>query len=224
MAGSSAVFQDSSIISRLDRALVPVERFMALVSGLAAFSLMFLAAYSVLGRQLDKTFVAPVFDAIGVMDGPLMGYVDLIEMLMPLIAILGVSYVQREGGHIRMDIVIGQLRGRLLWAVELLTILLILAVMLALVWGSWAHFDRSFDCARPLCSRDSSIDIGLPIWPSKLIVPIAFAVLSARLTLQAVAYGRALVLGLDRPPAVPLIQSVAEQAAAEAEHLEGSDQ
>lgn len=199
--------------------LLPLEKAMALISGIAAFSLMFLAAYSVAGRQLDKTFLAPALDAIGVMDGPLLGYVDYIEALMPLIAIMGVSYVQREGAHIRMDIIIGQLRGRLLWFFELMAVLLILTLMIALVWGAWSHFDRSFDCARPLCSRDSSIDVSLPIWPSKLVVPVAFGVLVLRLVLQAFAYGRALVLGLESPPAVPLIQSVAEQAAAEADQV-----
>ena len=206
MAGSAAVLQDSSLLSRLDRALLPVERIMALLSGLAAFSLMFLAAYSVSGRKFFNS--------------PLAGYVDYIEAMMPLIAIMGVSYVQRDGGHIRMDILIGQLKGRALWLFEFLGVLLILLLMIALVWGAWSHFDRSFDCARPLCSRDSSIDIGLPIWPSKLLVPIAFAVLCARLVLQAVGYGRAFVLGLERPVAVPLILSVAEQAQAEADQLE----
>ncbi|WP_299549568.1 TRAP transporter small permease subunit [uncultured Tateyamaria sp.] len=209
MAGTSTVLEDSSVLSRLDRALLPIERIMALLSGVAAFSLMFLAAYSVTGREF--------FEA------PLMGYVDLIEMLMPLIAIMGVSYVQRNGGHIRMDIIIGAMRGRLLWLVELIMVLLILVLMIALVWGAWAHFDRSFDCARPFCSRDSSIDISLPIWPSKLLVPIAFAVLCARLVLQAVGYARAFWLNLDSPVAVPLIQSVAAQARAEAEALDGAD-
>ena len=222
MAGASTVLQDSSLLSRLDRALLPIEKATALISGIAAFSLMFLAAYSVAGRQLDKTFVAPLLDSIGLMDGPLLGYVDYIEALMPLIAIMGVSYVQREGAHIRMDIIIGQLRGRLLWFFELISVLLILALMLALLWGAWSHFDRSFDCARPLCSRDSSIDIGLPIWPSKLVVPIAFAVLVLRLLLQSATYARALFLGVESPAAVPLIQSVAEQAKAEAEQLDGA--
>ncbi|MEO0863841.1 MAG: TRAP transporter small permease [Pseudomonadota bacterium] len=207
MAGSATVLEDSSLLSRLDRALVPVERAMALLSGLAAFSLMFLAAYSVTGREFFER--------------PLMGYVDLIEALMPLIAIMGVSYVQRDGGHIRMDIIIGAMRGRLLWLIELIMVLLILVLMIALVWGAWSHFDRSFDCARPFCSRDSSIDISLPIWPSKLIVPVAFAVLCARLVLQAVGYARAFWLNLDRPVAVPLIQSVGAQARAEAEALAG---
>ena len=84
-------------------------------------------------------------------------------------------------------------------------------------------FSRSFDFSSPLWSRDSSIDIGLPIWPAKLVVPVAFSVLALRLVLQIWGYGRALVLGLDHPVAVPLIQSAAEQAMAEAEHLDGRD-
>ncbi|MEL6376932.1 MAG: TRAP transporter small permease, partial [Pseudomonadota bacterium] len=72
-------------------------------------------------------------------------------------------------------------------------------------------------------SRDSTIDVGYPIWPAKLIVPIAFSVLCLRLCLQVWGYGRALVLGLERPVAVPLQQSVAEQAAAEADQLQGRD-
>ncbi|MEM1373260.1 MAG: TRAP transporter small permease [Pseudomonadota bacterium] len=209
MASASPVLADDTLLSRLDRALLPVERALAFISGLAAFSLMFLAVYSVGGREF--------FEA------PLLGYVDLIESLMPFIAILGVSYVQRDGIHIRMDILIGQLSGRVLWFLEFLMVVFILVLILALLWGSWAHFDRSFDCARPLCSRDSTIDIGLPVWPSKIVVPIAFTVLSLRLVLQAWGYGRAFVLGLERPPGVPLPQSAAQQAQAEAEQLEGAD-
>jgi len=100
---------------------------------------------------------------------------------------------------------------------------LIFILMLALIWGSWAHFQRSFDFAAPMWSRDSSIDIGLPIWPAKLIVPMAFTVLALRLLLQIWGYGRAFVLGLENPVAVPLVQSAAEQAMAEAEHLDGRD-
>ena len=205
MAGTSSVLEDNSLLSRLDRALVPVEWFFALISGIAVFSLMFLAVWSVLGRKFFGS--------------PLMGYVDYIETAMPLIAIMGVSYVQRSGGHIRMDMLVGALSGRAKWLFELISILLILVLIVALIWGSWAHFDRSFDCARPLCSRDSTIDIGLPLWPSKLIVPMAFTVLALRLVLQAWGYARALVLGLENPVAVPLILTVAEQAKLEADAL-----
>lgn len=208
MAGSAAVLEDSSLLSKLDRALLPLERFAALVSGVAIFSLMFLAVYSVTGRKFFAS--------------PMMGYVDYIEAAMPIIAIMGVSYVQRDGTHIRMDMLVSALKGRALWFFELISVLLILLLILALTWGAWEHFLRSFDCAKPLCSRDSSIDVGIPIWPSKLIVPIAFGILVMRLALQTVGYGRALVLGLENPVAVPLTLSVAEQAAIEAAALGGS--
>lgn len=209
MAGASSVLEDNSTLSRLDRGLAKLELALAFVSGLGAFALMVLAVVSVTGRNGFNE--------------PLSGYVDWIEFAMPLIAILGISYVQRQGGHIRMDIVVGQLGGRVLWLAELLTTIAVLLLMLALVWGSWAHFDRSFDCTRPLCSRDSSIDIGLPLWPAKLVVPVAFSVICLRLVLQIWGFGRAFVLGLERPVAVPLVMTVAEQAAAEADQVRGHD-
>ena len=126
---------------------------------------------------------------------------------MPVIAFMGVSYVQRYGGHIRMDMIIGKMRGRMLWAMEFFTVTLMLVVMIALIWGSWAHFDRSFDFSKPLWSRDSSIDIGIPMWPSKLLIPVAFGLLSVSLFLQAIGYGRAMVLDLEHPVAVPAIRS-----------------
>ena len=95
-----------------------LERLLALISGLAVFSLMVLAVISVGGRNAANM--------------PLPGYVDWIEQAMPLIAFLGISYVQRDGGHIRMDILISRLHGRALWFFELVSVLLILLLMLAL--------------------------------------------------------------------------------------------
>ncbi len=209
MAGAASVLSDDSFLSHLDRRLYRLERLLALLSGIAVFSLMILAVFSVGGRNLFNQ--------------PLPGYVDWIEQIMPLIAFMGVAYAQRDGGHIRMDIVVGLLRGRVLWLVEFITTLIILVLMLLMVWGSWAHFDRSFDWAAPLWSRDSTIDIGLPIWPAKILAPIAFSVLSLRLMLQLWAYGRAIVSGTENPVGVPLIEDVATQAAREAAHLSGHD-
>ncbi len=209
MAGHASVLEDDSPLSRADRALLRLERFLALLSGLAVFSLMVLAVVSVGGRN--------AFNA------PLPGYVDWIEQAMPLIAFRGLAYVQRDGTQIRMDLLVSRLSGRTLWFFELISVLLILMLMVLLVWGSWAHFLRAFDMSAPLWSRDSSIDIGIPLWPAKLLAPVAFSVLCLRLVLQVWGYGRAFLLGLDAPVAVPLIQDVAAQAAAEAEQLAGHD-
>ena len=203
MATASLVLSDDSTLSRFDHGLLRLEKGFALLSGLAVFSLMVLAVVSVSGRNA--------------LNSPLPGYVDWIEQAMPLIAFMGISYVMREGAHIRMDIVVGQLRGRPLFAVELITTLAVLALMVLLTWGAWAHFQRSFDFAAPMWSRDSSMDIALPIWPAKLMAPLAFGVLCIRLMLQVWAYGRAIKTG--HPIAVPLIPDAAEQARMEADQL-----
>lgn len=203
MATASLVLTDDSVISRIDQALLRLERVLALLSGLAVFSLMILAVVSVGGRNTANT--------------PLPGYVDWIEQAMPLIAFMGISYVMREGGHIRMDIVVGNLRGRVLYAVELITTLAVLLLMALLVWGTWAHFGRSFDFVAPMWSRDSSMDIALPIWPAKLLAPVAFSVLCLRLILQSLAFGRAIITG--HAIAVPLIADAAKQAQLEANQL-----
>ncbi len=203
MAGRSSVLADNSALSKLDRGLYRIESKLALVSGLAVFSLMILAVVSVSGRNF--------------LNHPLSGYVDWIEQAMPLIAFMGISYTQRDGGHIRMDMLVGKLRGRFLWAAEFTTVFFMLLLMLLLIWGSFAHFQRSFDFGSPLWSRDSSMDIALPLWPSKLLAPVAFSVLAVRLVLQLWAYGRAFLTNATDPVAVPLIEDAATQAAHEAD-------
>ena len=207
MAGHASILSDDSLISRIDRTFFKLETFLALIGGLAVFSLMLLAVASVGGRNFFNQ--------------PLPGYVDWIEQFMPLIAFVGVAYCQRLGGHIRMDIVVSRLKGRGLWAAEFVSTLLMLIIMILLVWGSWAHFDRSFDFNAPLWSRDSSLDIRLPLWPAKLLAPFAFSVLCVRLTLHAWGYGRAFLRGEAEPVAVPLVEDAATQAAHEAEAVSG---
>lgn len=207
MATASLVLTDNSTLSKVDQGLLRLERSFALISGLAVFALMVLAVVSVTGRNA--------------MNAPLPGYVDWIEQAMPLIAFMGISFVMREGGHIRMDILVSQLRGRALYLVEFITTLAVLLLMALLVWGSWAHFQRSFDLAAPMWSRDSSMDIALPIWPAKLMAPLAFAVLCLRLCLHVWAYARAVVTG--NPIAVPLIADAATQARMEADQMKANN-
>ncbi|MEG3619652.1 TRAP transporter small permease [Magnetovibrio sp. PR-2] len=202
MAGTSSVLEDASWLSRVDRQLFKVESLLALLGGWTIFSLMILAVISVGGRNLFNS--------------PLAGYVDWIEQAMPLIAFVGIAYCQRLGGHIRMDMVIGRLTGRPLWVMEFLSVFVMLLLMVLLTWGSWSHFDRSFDLAAPLWSRDSSLDIRLPLWPAKLLVPVSFGVLSLRLAVQLLGYGRAILSGTSTPIAVPLIEDAATVAANEA--------
>ena len=64
------------------------------------------------------------------------------------------------------------------------------------------------------------MDIALPLWPAKLLVPVAFATLCLRLCLQVWAYSRAIFTG--RAIGIPLIADAAKQAQMEADQLGGT--
>ncbi len=199
----ASVLKDDSRLSRMDQTLFRVESFLTLTGGLVILALMFLAVTQIVGRKL--------FNA------PIPGFIDWVEQAMAVFAFLGISYCQRVGGHIRMDIVLGMLRGRILWINELISVLVMLLLTVVLTVGSWRHFLRAYQ------NGDSSIDIALPTWPAKLMVPVALSILTLRLVLQLWAYGRALKTGTEQPVAVPLIETAAEQAAREAETVSSTN-
>jgi len=186
-----------------------LEAWLNGISGAAILVLVCVAAVNVLGRKLFNL--------------PLPGFIDWVEQFLAIFAFFGLAYCQRLGGHIRMDIVIGQFRGRKLWLAEILSTLLMLILTSALVYGSWHHFLRSLDFSSPLWSRDSSIDIALPLWPAKLIVSLSLFLLWLRLLLQLWGYGRALRQNSNRPVAVPMILDAGSVADQEVDAMEGVD-
>jgi len=154
------------VVDRGDRMLRPVEDAMNFVAAVAVLFLMMLGVVQVVMR-MRWLFNAPIF-----------GYIDMIELAMPILAVLGISYCQRHGVHIRMDILIQQLRGRVLWIVETFGSLVTLVIIVLLTRFSWVFFHDAY------LSGDSTTDAQLLTWPSKLLVPIAFAIFSLRLLVQ----------------------------------------
>lgn len=206
---SSPVRSDDTLLSRIDRSFLKVEASMNLASGVVIFALVVLAVTNVLGRKLFNI--------------PVPGYVDWTEQFMAFFAFLGLAYCQREGGHIRMDILVGQLHRRPLWIAEFLSTLFMLLLTTALIYGTYHHFLRSFDFASPMWSRDSSIDIALPLWPAKLVVTLAMVTLWIRLAIQLWGFARAARTNAERPVAVPLVQNAATQAMNEADGMDEND-
>ena len=144
MAMKAAVREDDSTLSRLDRALYRIEGWFGLLSGFAVFALMLLAVYSVGGRNFFNS--------------PVRGYVDWIEVTMPLIAFMGISYAQRDGGHIRMDILVSRLRGRALWIAEFVSTFLILVVILLLIWRLYEGMQRYIG------NGETTLFLQFPVW------------------------------------------------------------
>lgn len=203
MSSTHLVLSNDSLLSRIDRTLFWLEARLTLLGGMLILALVLLATTNVLGRWI--------------FDRPINGYIDWVEQAMAFFAFLGIAYTQRLGSHIRMDIVVARLHGRWLWGVEFFSTLLILLLTLVLVYGAWLHFYRAWEIG------DSSLDIDLPTWPAKLVVPISLVFLALRLLLQLWGYGRALWRADPSPVAVPLLEDMASLAAKEAELMLDED-
>lgn len=184
-------------LSTVDRRLGHVETGFNLIAALSIFALMLLGVWQVVGRS--------------VFNMPVRGYIDLVELSMATFAFLGIAYCQRLGGHVRMEMLLKPMRGRLLWSAEIFGTLVALVVIAVLVWYGWGHFLRAYQLG------DTTIDVDLPVWPSKLAVPVAFALLWLRLLVQLLGYLRLAIDPRRSPVAVTTVLSVEQQAAHEIE-------
>ena len=193
----------AGLLATSDRALIPVENLTNLLAAFAIFALMCLGVAQIVLRTVFNT--------------PLTGYIDLVELSMASMAFLGAAYCQRLGAHIRMELLIGRLKGRALWLAESFGLLVAMFIIGVLVWFGWDHFVRSYTLG------DTTIDAEYPVWPSKLLVPIAFAIWWLRLAVQLVGSLRLVIDPTREPVGVVLMKDVAHQAQDEIHEIMGDE-
>ncbi len=191
----------TSSVGRLSLVYSKLENVLNMVAAAAIFLLMMIGVIQIVGRTVFNLGIH--------------GYVDWIEQFAVIYAILGIAYCQRYGSHIRMEIVLTLLKGRALWAVEILGVVVGLILVGILIDTSWDHFMRAWT------RGDSSMDIKLPVWPAKLLVPIALGTLWLRLLLQLFGYFRMFADPSRTPEAVPVVETPEELAQHEIEDVLG---
>lgn len=192
-----------SLLDRLHRGFMPIEDAANLLAAAAIMVLMMLGVLQIVMRT--------------VFNNPINGYIDLVELSMASMAFLGAAYTQRLGSHIRMEMLIGRLSGRSLWALEALGTALAMFIIGVLIYYSFGHFLRSYTLG------DTTIDAEYQVWPSKLLVPIAFSIWWVRLALQFAGALRLAIYPDAKPIAVIEVKDVAEQAQDEIHEVMGDD-
>ena len=98
---SAQLSPGAQLLSTIDRGYFQAEKLLNFVAGIVIMGLMFLGVAQVLGRKL--------------LNMPVPGYVDLVEFAMVVFAFLAISYCQKLGGHVRMELIIGRFHGRTQW-------------------------------------------------------------------------------------------------------------
>jgi len=192
MSSVSELSSQEQLLSKADELLFKVESVFNFAAGVVIFLTMILGVVQIVGRS--------------VFNWPVPAYVDIIEITMAIFAFLGIAYCQKLGGHVRMEIVLKQFKGRTFWIAEVIGTLIAMTIIAILMVYGYDHFLRAY------VNGDSTIDGDFAVWPSKLLIPVAFFVLMCRLTLNLIGFVR-LVRRPDAVPiAIPVIETVVDMA------------
>lgn len=194
----------TAVLTAAHRYWSRLEDGMNLIAAAAIFFLMFVGVFQIVGRTAFNTAIY--------------GYIDYMEQASALFAFLGISYAQRVGAHVRMDLLLRGFSMRFMWAMELFAVLVALVIITVLIESTWENFLRAYQLG------DSTIDIKLPVWPTKLLVPFVLAVLWVRLVLQSADYVRLIRHPDAEPIAVPVIETIEVQAQNEIEEALGREE
>jgi len=190
MANGVGADAQPALLRKADKVLSHVEDSLNLIAAAAVFFLMFVGVAQIVGRTI--------------FDFAIYGYIDWIEQASSLFAFLGIAYAQRLGSHIGMDLTMNW-RPAARWKVELFGVVMTVAIVSVLVWASFTNFLRAYQIG------DSSMDIQLPTWPAKFMVPLALSVLWLRLVLQICGYLRMIRHPDSEPVAVPKLVTIETQ-------------
>jgi TRAP-type C4-dicarboxylate transport system permease small subunit len=196
------------MLRKLDGLSAKLEDALNLVAAVAIFGVMAFGVAQIVSRSVSNVLheLVPAIPPFAIY-----GYIDYVQFIAVLYAMLGIAYCQRLGGHIRMEIVLGLMRGRMLWLLEALAVLLGAVVTVLLIWGTWDNFHNAW------ARGDSSMDINLALWSAKLVVPLMLVILLWRLLLQLWAYAKLIRDPSAEPIGVPLVEDAKKAARREVE-------
>ncbi|MEM7202335.1 MAG: TRAP transporter small permease subunit [Planctomycetota bacterium] len=150
---------------RLSFAIDRLNRGIARAVAWLALAMVLIGAYNAIARFCQRSLGMNLSSN---------AYLEAQWYLFSVLFLLGAPYALRKGSHVRVDVLYAghPLRGRA-WTDLLGTLLLLLPFCGFAIWTSWDFVADS------IAKREMSNDPGgLPRWPLKPIVPMAFLLLA----------------------------------------------
>ena len=177
-AKSLPLLKQFRLFSYPERVIATVDITLNLISVGFIMVLMLFAAAEIVGRYLFNY--------------PIPGHVEIVELIMAAIVFLGISYTQRVGGHIRMDLFITKaLRGRSYHIAEAITLTLSLFAFSIITVASFRFALDAYHVG------DTTTYILWPTWPSKLCIPLGSFMLCLRFILQLIQHIVQALIGVE---------------------------
>jgi tripartite ATP-independent transporter DctM subunit len=118
-------------------------------------------------------------------DAPIPGSIEISSYLLLLTILCGVPYAAAQKMHIAIDILTCRMKPKRLAGLESITLLLVFAVVVLMVWQGIDYASLQFNM-----NRTTAI-LQLPVWPFVLVVAVAGAVLALVIGIELVKTWRA---------------------------------
>jgi TRAP-type mannitol/chloroaromatic compound transport system permease small subunit len=164
---------------RLARGIDAVNRAVGRCAAWLSLAMVLMGVFNALARHFDR--------AVG---GGLSSnaYVEGQWYLFSLVFLLGAPHALRAGAHVRVDVLYGRLPERARHWIDLLGgLLFTIPFCVFVLWISWPSVHESW-----VIREGSSDPGGLPRWPIKAVVPVAFALLLAQAASETLKRGAVL--------------------------------
>ena len=179
------------LLNFFNKKLTAIEDFLVLFVGISIFIVMILTSIQIISRVVGYPWPA---------------FLELSELAISIFAFLGVAFAQRMDSHIRMELLVANLKGRIKWIAEFIATLFAFIVIGILIYYS------SLFAIDAYVIGDSTMDYLFPTWPAKILVPLGFTIWFLRLFLELVGYFRLSINVHSEPMYVPIIKSAEELA------------
>jgi len=145
-----------------------IQRFnyvIAMTGTALVFITMFITTTDVIGRYFRI---------------PLPGAMEISELALGVMVFLGWAYTQAEKGHIAIDILFKRLPQRVKNILDVIIPLFGLALVGLIGWQSIRF---GMDCKSSL---EHTVDLGIPVWPFKLMILIGAITLCLQLIFDVI--------------------------------------
>lgn len=149
---------------RISRAIDRLNERIGAAAGWLTLAMVLIGAYNAVVRKLGLTMGWNLSSN---------AYIELQWYLFSLVFLLGTAYTLRRGAHVRVDVLYGRLgrRGRA-WINLVGAVAFLIPFCVFVLWVSWPAVRNSW------AVREVSSDPGgLPRYPIKTVILIAFALL-----------------------------------------------
>lgn len=150
---------------KLARAIDQLNLWVGRLAYWLVLVMVLVGAYNTVARYLDR------YTGIGLSSN---FYIELQWYLFSLVFLLGAAYALQRDAHVRVDVLYGRCSARARAWINLLgTVLFLLPFCVLVLWVSWGWVVNSWTV------RELSPDPGgLPRYPLKAMLPLAFVLLA----------------------------------------------